>query len=461
MVAEKDIIVAFELGSSAIRGIAGRKEADGSFHILAIDQEQISGSIRRGTIYNINKTTSAITRIKERLNERLSVNIKRAYVGVAGQSVHTVFNKVSKSYDTKVKVTQEIIDSLMDTNRAVQYPDREILEVAPQEYHLGIDTASDPIGIQVDKIDGRYLNIIARSILQENIRRCMRDADLEVVELFITPLEVAKALLPDTDKRSGCALVDIGAETTTVAIFTKNILRHLATIPLGGKNVTNDIATLKKVEVEEAEAIKLKYGKAIAPVEKEENPKMIRISNDRNVSEEEIQRITSARYDEIISNVWNQIDKGKWQNDLLSGITITGGASYMSDMAEALAKMNNIDANKIKTAKELLSTMPCDPRVNKTTKGFNAAIALLMQGSENCIGEDIVADEPYTEPKEEVVSGTVTEEIVVVTSEDPKNEEEQKEETKGEGKKEKKSKGPGFISKIGNILGKLVNEEDE
>lgn len=461
MVAEKDIIVAFELGSSAIRGIAGRKEADGSIRILAIDQEQINGSIRRGIIYNISKTTSAITRIKERLNERLNVNIKRAYVGIAGQSVHTVFNKVTKTYETKTEVTQEIIDNLMDSNRAVQYPDREILEVAPQEYHLGIDTAPEPIGIQVEKIDGRYLNIIARSILQENIRHCMHDADLEVVELFITPLEVAKALLPDTDKRSGCALVDIGAETTTVAIFTKNILRHLATIPLGGKNVTNDIATLKKVETDEAETIKLKYGKAIAPVEKEENPKQIRISNDRNVSEDEIQRITSARYDEIISNVWNQIDKGKWQNDLLSGITITGGASYMADMAEAFAKMNNIDANKIKTAKELLGTMTCDSRVNKNTKGFNSAIALLMQGSENCIGEDIVPEEETEEVVEQEVVVAAGGEVAGITPEEPKKEEEKEEEIKNDEKKEKKPKGPGLITRLGNILGKLVNEEDE
>ena len=99
MVAEKNIIVAFEFGSSAIRGIAGQKEADGSLHILATEQEKISDSIRRGTVYNINKTTSAITRIKERLNEKLGIYITRAYVGIAGQSLHTANHKVCRTYD--------------------------------------------------------------------------------------------------------------------------------------------------------------------------------------------------------------------------------------------------------------------------------------------------------------------------------------------------------------------------
>lgn len=411
--AENNIIVAFELGSSAIRGVAGKREADGSIQILAVEQERISGSIRRGTVYNINKTTNAITRIKDRLNERLGVYITRAYVGIAGQSLHTAGNKVIRACETKEKMTQEVVDMLMDENRAVEYPDREILDVAPQEYRLGIDSTADPIGIQADRIEGRYLNIIARKSLQEDIRTCMRDAGLDIVELLITPLELAKALLPDTEKRSGCALVDIGAETTTVAIFTKNILRHLVTLPLGGNNVTTDLANLKKMEMDEAESVKLKFGVAQVSADKMDSNRQIHISSNRNISEEELQRITSARYDEIIANVWNQIGKDKWQNDLLSGVTLTGGGAAMQGLAEAFAKMKNFDPAKIKIAKQLLSSMQCVPSVDNSTIGFNAAIALLMSATEGCVGEAPVQPDP-----EELIEETLSETAETVQAEE-------------------------------------------
>lgn len=406
---EKEIIVAIELGSSAIRGIAGKKEADGSMQILAIEQERIGGIIRRGVIYNIDKTKTAIERIKDRLNEKLGVCINRAYVGIAGQSVHTENNRVKRIMDCRIKVDQDLVDSLMDENRNTQYPDREILEVVPQEYHLGINSEMDPVGTQTDQIEGRYMNVIARTQLQDNIRRCMKEAGLEVVELFTTPLVLADSLLPDTEKRSGCALIDLGAETTTVAIFTKNLLRHLVTIPLGGNNITNDIASLKKVDFEEAETLKKKYGAAIIEKKNSDEYKTISISNDRKVDELEIKQIVCARMEEIIANIWNQIEKGKWQEELLSGITLTGGGAAMEGLQEAIARPST---NRIKIAKELILSTPATDNEQSDIEGLNSAIALLLHGNESCATEPvteeeqmaeeepIMAEEPVVEPTE-------------------------------------------------------------
>ena len=447
MVAEKNIIVALEFGSSAIRGIAGEKEADGSLHILATEQEKISDCIRRGTVYNINKTTGAITRIKERLNEKLGIYITRAYVGIAGQSLHTANHKVSRNYDYKLKVTQEMVDELMDENLNVNYPDREILEVEPQEYRLGIDKTTDPIGIQTDRIEGNYQNIIARSSLQENIRNCMHEAGLDIVEILIAPLELAKALLPDTEKRSGCALVDIGAETTTVAIFTKNILRHLVTIPLGGKNATNDLAKLKNLEIEESEKLKINYGTAQMMQDKNITDRQLKISNERTINEEEVQRITSARYAEIVANVCNQINKGQWENDLLSGITLTGSGALMKGLTEAFANMTNFGENKIKLAKQLLATLHTASYVDNSEIGFNSTIALLMSANENCVGEAPAENgEPIEKPEEDTTINQQEEEEIIA------------EETQIS-KKEKKGM-KGYFSSIWNSMKEMVNEDE-
>lgn len=447
MVAEKNIIVAFEFGSSTIRGIAGQKEADGSLHILATEQEQISDSIRRGTVYNINKTTSAITRIKERLNESLGIYITRAYVGIAGQSLHTANHKVCRTYDNKIQVTQEMIDELMDENLNVHYTDREILEVEAQEYRLGIDKTTDPIGIQTDRIEGHYQNVIARCSLQENIRNCMQEAGLDIIEIFITPLELAKALLPDTEKRSGCALVDIGAETTTVAIFTKNILRHLVTIPLGGKNATNDLAKLKNLEIEEAESLKIKYGTAQMTQDKNFTDRQLTISNDRTISEEEIQRIVSARYAEIVANVCNQISKGQWENDLLSGITLTGSAALMKGLPDTFVSMTNFGENKIKLAKQLLASLQSASKVDSSEIGFNSVIALLMSATENCVGEAPVAEDITTDTNQEDTTPSQTTEEPAPSPEPEKH-------------KKKKKNWWGPVKNIGITLKKMV-EEDE
>lgn len=421
---EKEIIVAIELGSSAIRGIAGKKEADGSMQILAIEQERIGGIIRRGVIYNIDKTKTAIERIKDRLNEKLGACINRAYVGIAGQSVHTENNRVKRIMDCRIKVDQDLVDSLMDENRNTQYPDREILEVVPQEYHLGINSELDPVGTQTDQIEGRYMNVIARTQLQDNIRRCMKEAGLEVVELFTTPLVLADSLLPDTEKRSGCALIDLGAETTTVAIFTKNLLRHLVTIPLGGNNITNDIASLKKVDFEEAETLKKKYGAAIIEKKNSDEYKTISISNDRKVDELEIKQIVCARMEEIIANIWNQIEKGKWQEELLSGITLTGGGAAMEGLQEAIARPST---NRIKIAKELILSTPTTDNEQSDIEGLNSAIALLLHGNESCATEPvteeeqvaeeepIVAEEPVVEPTETPSEPEPTEETAPET----------------------------------------------
>lgn len=448
MGADKDIIVAIELGSSAIRGIAGKKEADGSMQLLAIEQEKNSGIIRRGVIYNIDKTKTAIERIKERLNEKLGVNITRAYVGIAGQSVHTESQHIKRVMNSRIKVSQELVDSLMDENRDTRYNDREILEVIPQEYRLGNNLETDPVGTQTDQIEGRYMNVIARTQLQENIRRCMREAGLEVVELFTTPLVLADSLLTDTEKRSGCALIDLGAETTTISIYTKNMLRHLATIPLGGNNITNDIASLKKVDFEEAEALKVKYGVALLEKKNSDEYKTLDISNDRKIDELELKQIVCARVEEIIANIWNQIEK--WQDELLSGITLTGGAAALEGLAEAIALPKNFSVNRIKVAKELKLNSSQDAGIRTTDlKGLNSAIALLLHGNESCATEIIPVEE---EPVQPIVSVQEEEEQPTAQTEDIQKNEEKEEEKQVKPKRT----GSGFFS----ILKKLVTDDE-
>ena len=450
MGAEKEIIVALEFGTSSIRGIAGKKKPDGTIQILDIEQERTTDAIQRGVIYNIDKTTQAITNIVTRLGENQNIHIRRAYVGIGGQSLHSDGNFISRGLEMKVKITPELVDNLMDNNRATQYTDAQILDVVPQEYVVGNRTIADPVGIQSDQIEARFLNIVAKNTLVENIQKCMRMAGIEIADMFIAPMTLADVLLSDSEKRSGCAMVDFGAGTTTVAVYNGNLLRHLVVIPLGGNNITNDIATAHQMEFEEAEGLKRKYGIAYVAAESD-TPQQLSISNERTLSENELQNIIGARQEEIIANVWHQIENVS--NTLLSGIIITGAAAQLRDMPEAIKHFTKFQ--RVKVAKSLITTVDVGAGVTAPQgNSCDTLIALLMHGDTNCAD---VREDGEQEPKVEEENGeglTGAPVNTLATEVEEKVEETNKE------PKQKRKFGEGF-KKFGRVLQKIFTDEEE
>ena len=210
MGAEKDIIVAIELGSTAIRAIAGKREPDGTMQVLAFAQENAANSIRKGIIDNIDKTTQAISKVVGQLNDRLNIYVNRVYIGLAGQSLHTVQNKVFRQFDGKIQITNDMVDQLKDINQGEVYTDSRILDVVPQEYGIGNRNVAEPVGMLSEQIEARFMNVIARNTLYENIEKCVKGAGLDIAEILISPICLADALLNASEKRSGCALVDLG-----------------------------------------------------------------------------------------------------------------------------------------------------------------------------------------------------------------------------------------------------------
>ena len=243
--AAKDFIVAIELGSSKVTGIAGRKNLDGSINVLAVVKEESSSFIRKGVVYNIDKTALCISNIIKKLTNQLKTDITQVYVGVGGQSIRSVRNVIAKELPPATKVTQEMIIDLMDANSAMKYPEQEILDVAQQEYKVDSQYQTDPVGIQCSHIEGNFLNILQRNTFYKNLNKCFDTINVNVAEMYISPIALADSVLTEAEKRSGCALVDLGADTTTVSVYSKNILRHLAVIPLGSNNITKDIASLQ------------------------------------------------------------------------------------------------------------------------------------------------------------------------------------------------------------------------
>lgn len=334
MAVEKEIIVAIEFGSSKIRGVAGCKNIDGSVQVLDIEQVDARNCIRKGVVYNIDKTVMCLKHIVDKMENALDMRVRKVFVGIGGQSLRAKKNTVSRQFATKTVVSQELVDSLLKTNRNTVYAGYEILEVVPQEYHVGLDTTVDPVGVLSSQIDGTYLNIIAKTEIKEYILKCVEAVGLDVAGMFVAPMALAGCVLTDTEKRSGCALVDFGYGTTTVAVYKGNLLRHLAVIPLGGNNITQDLCSLQ-IDEDEAEGLKMKYGSAYSDLSSEELAKNLLVNNGRTIEERLLVDIVEAREEEILSNVAAQIRNSGYQDKLLAGIVISGAASNVKNLDKA------------------------------------------------------------------------------------------------------------------------------
>ena len=296
-----DFIVAIELGSSKMTGIAGRKNLDGSINVLAVVKEDSTDCIRKGIVYNIDKTAQALMTIVKKLENNLKTKITHVYVGVGGQSIRSVKSVNVKNLPVETTVSQDMINELMDANRNMSYPEQEILDAATQEYKVDSQYQIDPVGIQCTRLEGNFLNILWRKTFYRNLNKCFDNAGIAIAEMYLAPLALAESVLTTAEKRSGCMLVDLGADTTTVSVYSKNILRHLAVIPLGSNNITKDIASLQ-MEDKDAENMKIKYGCAYTDNDDIDNTKKYPIDNDRSVDSRKFIEIVEARMLEIIEN---------------------------------------------------------------------------------------------------------------------------------------------------------------
>ena len=214
----KEFIVAIELGSSKMTGIAGQKNLDGSITVLAIVEENSSSCIRKGVIYNIDKTCQCLTSIIKKLKNILKQDIAQVYVGVGGRSIRSIKNVIVKDLPGNSIISQEMINEIMDVNRNMTYPDQEILDAATQEYKIDNQFQTDPVGIQCNHLEGIFLNILWRKNFYNNINTCFENANIPIAEMYLAPLAMADSVLNDSEKRAGCMLVDLGADTTTVSV---------------------------------------------------------------------------------------------------------------------------------------------------------------------------------------------------------------------------------------------------
>jgi cell division protein FtsA len=343
------IVVGLDIGTTKICALVGRKNEYGKLEILGMGKA-ISEGVVRGIVSNIDKTVDAIKKAIRQAEEQSGINIGVVNVGIAGQHIKSLQHNGSITRATvDNEITIEDVNRLTnDMYRLVTPPGSEIIHVMPQDYKVDYEEGiMDPVGMSGVRLEGNFHIITAQSNAINNINKCVTRAGLEIDNLILEPLASSMSVLSDEEKEAGVALVDIGGGTTDLAIFKDNIIRHAAVLPFGGNIITSDIKQGCMVMQNQAEALKVKFGKAIADEASENEIVSIPGLRDRTpkeISLKNLAYIIEARMEEIIELVYSEIVRSGYANNLAAGIVITGGGSQLQNLVQLVEYLTGMDA---------------------------------------------------------------------------------------------------------------------
>ncbi|MEQ9442339.1 MAG: cell division protein FtsA [Cyclobacteriaceae bacterium] len=346
---EEQPVVGLDIGTTKICAIVGRKNEYGKLEVMGMGKA-VSDGVIRGIVSNIDKTVQAIQKAIRQAEEQSGVEINVVNVGIAGQhirsSVHHGGITRSSSED---EITVADVERLTnDMYRIVTPPGCEIIHVMPQHYIVDYEEGIiDPVGMSGVKLEADFHIITAQTNAINNVNKCVRKAGLEIENLILEPLASSLAVLSEEEKKAGVCLVDIGGGTTDIAVFHDGIIRHTAVIPFGGNIITSDIKQGCSVLHEQAELLKVKFGRAIAEEANFNEIVSIRGLRDRpprEISVKNLAYIVEARMQEIFELVHSEVISSGYEDRLAGGIVITGGGAQLKHVKQLSELMCAMDA---------------------------------------------------------------------------------------------------------------------
>ncbi len=413
-ITEKDmqndkIVVGLDIGTTKVCALVGRKNEFGKLEILGMGKAASEGVVR-GIVSNIDKTVEAIRKAIRQAEEQSGINIGVVNVGIAGQHIKSLQHNGSITRQvTDHEITVEDVNRLTnDMYRLVTPPGSEIIHVMPQEYKVDYEEGIvDPVGMSGVRLEGNFHIITAQSNAINNINKCVTRAGLEVDQLILEPLASSMSVLSEEEKEAGVALVDIGGGTTDLAIFKDNIIRHTAVLPFGGNIITSDIKQGCMVMQNQAEQLKVKFGRAIADEASENEIVSIPGLRDRTpkeISLKNLAYIIEARMEEIVELVYAEIMRSGYSNSLAGGIVVTGGGSQLQNLVQLVEYITGMDT-RIGYPNEHLGRSKIDAVKSPM---YATSVGLVLAGYQpldqraegyTAANEQAVVHKPQAEPK--------------------------------------------------------------
>lgn len=395
---ECSYIAAIEIGSSKISGAIGVETYDG-IKIVAYASEPVNGFIAKGVVRNVDETGHCLTSIINRMETQMeNIEIQKAYIAFGGQSMKSVKSTVVKDFNEYTKITPEIIEEIaLENDATFIVPDGyQRIQVISQEYRLNGDINTSPIGIPTRRIESNFLNIIIKEQYIKQLEESLKLSNIEVADSFNAARIEADILLNEDEKRSGCALVNIGSETTTITLYSNNIMRQIIVLPLGSENITKDLCS-ENITHQEAEQLKIFKGYASEAADNCALPTEL------------VDEIIGARVAEILLNVKHRIELSK---ESINSIIVTGGGAKLKNINLLLEE--HLSGFKLRIVTDFASNYRSEESLYLMKGALTPTLyGLLKMGKENCCRkEEIVATQPTPQDLFSKEETTVEEPVV-------------------------------------------------
>ncbi|HEX5356302.1 MAG TPA: cell division protein FtsA [Aquabacterium sp.] len=332
----KDLVVGLDIGTAKVMAVVAEVMPGGDLRLAGLGVAPSHG-LKRGVVVNIDATVQSIQQALKEAELMADCKISRVWTGITGSHIRGQ-NSTGMVIVRDKEVAPIDVQRVVETAKAINIPnDQRLLLVEPQEFIIDGHEVKEPIGMSGGRLEVKVHIVTGAQSAAENIVKCVRRCGLEAEQLVLNPSASSAAVLTEDEKSLGVAMVDIGAGTTDVSIFTDGAVRHTAVIPIAGDLITSDIAMALRTPTKDAEDIKVDFGVAkqllADPNEQVEVPGLGDRAP-RMLSRQALAGVIEPRVEEIFSLVHQVIRESGYEELLSSGIVLTGGSAVMPGMVE-------------------------------------------------------------------------------------------------------------------------------
>ncbi len=341
-----EIIVGLDIGTTKICAVVAEARPDG-IEIIGMGSHPSDG-LRKGVVINIENTVNSIKEAVEEAETMAGCEIGSVYAGIAGGHIKG-FNSHGVIALKDKEVTQKDIDRVIEAASAVAIPmDREVIHTLVQEFIVDEqDSIVDPLGMSGVRLEAKIHIVTGAVTSAQNIIKCANRAGLDVCDIVLESLASSEAVLNKEERNLGVALIDFGGGTTDMAVFSRGAIKHTSVLPLGGDNLTYDIAVGLRTPKVEAEKIKMKYGCSLCSlIGKEETIEVPGVAGrkPRILSRHILGEILEPRVEEIFTLIHGELVRSGYENTISSGVVVTGGSAELPGVAEMAEQIFNAPA---------------------------------------------------------------------------------------------------------------------
>lgn len=384
-VADRNLVVGLDIGTSNIKAIVGEVIEDGSISVVGVGSNPSRG-MDKGGVNDLDMVVQSVKRAINELELMADCQVSSVFMSISGRHVKCQ-NESGMVPINNQEVTQDDVDNVIHAARSVPIAaERKLLHVLPQEYTIDVQEGiKNPVGMSGVRMEAKAHIVTCADDMAKNLVKCIERCELRADQMIFSALASSYAVLTEDEKELGVCVVDIGGGTIDMVIYSDGAIRHTAVIPVAGNQITNDIAKIFRTPISHAEEIKINYACALKDmVSMEETIEVPSVGGRaaRTMSRHTLSEVVEPRYQELFELIHEEIRSSGFEEQVAAGVVLTGGTAKMEGAVEFAEELFQMPV-RVGTP---LNMKGLSEYVDDAT--YSTAIGLLHYGSEQIVSKN-------------------------------------------------------------------------